>query len=387
MKPRLVIITEIIAPYRVPVFNSLAAQGELDLHVLFLAETDPRLRQWTVPKNEIRFSYEVLPSFRLRLGKFSLLLNRGLDRALRRTQPNVILCGGYNYLSSWHAALWARKRNIPFLLWTESTAADRRAESVVVENLKRKFLGLCRGCVVPGAAAKQYLQQLGVPEALIFKASDAVDNALFTEVARIAKTNRPAVRRRIEVPDHYFLNVGRLIAAKGVLDLLDAYANLNEAIRAAVGLVFVGDGIAKAELMRRASMIRPGTVKFSGFVQKEQLGDFYALADALVMPTHSDPWGLVVNEAMACSLPVIASNVAGCVSDLIEDGWNGIIVPVGDISKLGSSMEFLARRDDLRDQMGERSLQRIQAYSPQACATGIAKAAIHACARSHETQH
>jgi hypothetical protein len=85
MKPRLVIITEIIAPYRVPVFNSLAAQAQVDLHVLFLAETDPRLRQWTIPKDEIRFSYDVLPSFRLRLGNLNLLLNRGLDKALRHS--------------------------------------------------------------------------------------------------------------------------------------------------------------------------------------------------------------------------------------------------------------------------------------------------------------
>src|SRR5438309_8970068 len=102
-KPRLVIITEIIAPYRVPVFNSLAAQGNVDLHVIFLAETDPKLRQWTVPRKEIQFSYEVLASFRLRLGSLTLLLNRGLKSALRRAQPDVILCGGYNYVSSWQA--------------------------------------------------------------------------------------------------------------------------------------------------------------------------------------------------------------------------------------------------------------------------------------------
>jgi glycosyltransferase involved in cell wall biosynthesis len=164
-----------------------------------------------------------------------------------------------------------------------------------------------------------------------------------------------------------------------VLDLLEAYANLAEEIRAAVGLVFVGEGEEKRELIRRASLIRPGTVKFSGFVQKEQLAEFYALADALVFPTHSDPWGLVVNEAMACCLPVIASDVAGCVSDLIEDGWNGFVVPVSDVRRICSSMELMAKGDDLRGQMGERSLQRIREYSPEACAAGIAKAAFVAC--------
>jgi 1,2-diacylglycerol 3-alpha-glucosyltransferase len=379
MRPRLVIITEIIAPYRVPVFNSLAARGDVDLHVVFLAETDPKLRQWTVPKDEIRFSYQVLPSFRLRLGNSNLLLNRGLDRALRQVRPDVIVCGGYNYPSAWRAAFWARERNIPFLLWTESNAADHRGRSTFVEYLKRKYLGMCRGFVVPGEASKSYLQQLGLPAELIFKAPDAVDNELFTQGARMARTNLATVRKRIDVPERYFLNVGRFIRAKGVFDLLEAYAKLDEEIRASVGLVFVGEGDAKSELIRRASLIHPGTVKVSLFVQKEQLAEFYALADAFVFPTHSDPWGLVVNEAMASGLPVIASNVAGCVSDLVEDGWNGFIVPVSDVRRICSSMELLAKGNDLRGQMGERSLQRIQEYSPEACAAGIAKAAFSVC--------
>jgi glycosyltransferase involved in cell wall biosynthesis len=267
---------------------------------------------------------------------------------------------------------------MPFLLWTESNAHDHRGRSVLVEYLKRKFLGLCRGFVVPGEASKSYLQQLGLPAEVIFKAPDAVDNELFTLGARMARANSSSVRRRIDVPERYFLNVGRLIRVKGVLDLLEAYANLDGEVRDAVGLVFVGEGAAKDELIKRAKLIRPGTVKFSGFIQKEQLAEFYALADALVFPTHSDPWGLVVNEAMACSLPVIASNVAGCVSDLIEDGWNGIILPVSDVGRISSSMELLAKGDDLRRQMGERSLQRIQEYSPEACAAGIARAALAA---------
>ena len=96
MRRRLTIITEIIAPYRVPVFNVLAEHPEIDLHVIFLAETDPTQRQWLVYKNEIRFSYEVLPSWRRRMRKQNLLVNWGVTDALRRAAPDVIVCGGYN---------------------------------------------------------------------------------------------------------------------------------------------------------------------------------------------------------------------------------------------------------------------------------------------------
>ena len=77
MSRRVVIITEIIAPYRIPVFNALAQHDGIDLHVIFLAENDRTQRQWLVYKDEIRFSYQVLPSWRRRVGRHSLLAELG----------------------------------------------------------------------------------------------------------------------------------------------------------------------------------------------------------------------------------------------------------------------------------------------------------------------
>ena len=105
MKRRLVILTEIIAPYRIPVFNALAAQPEIDLHVIFLSETDRSLRQWPVYKEEISLSHEVLPHWRRRIGKYNLLLNVGVTASLDRIRPQAIVCGGYSYISSWNAAV------------------------------------------------------------------------------------------------------------------------------------------------------------------------------------------------------------------------------------------------------------------------------------------
>ena len=96
MRRRLVILTEIISPYRIPLFNALAQHPEVDLHVIFLAETDPSLRQWQIYKEEIDFSCQVLPSWRKRVGRYNVLLNRDVGRALVEAAPDVILCGGYN---------------------------------------------------------------------------------------------------------------------------------------------------------------------------------------------------------------------------------------------------------------------------------------------------
>lgn len=382
MTRRVVIITEIIAPYRIPVFNALAERKEIDLHVIFLSESDPSLRQWRVYKEEINFQYEVLPSWRRRLGRYNLLLNRGMLAALHRINPEVVLCGGYNYLASWQAATWANSRGARFLLWSESTASDNRRGHWPVEFMKARFLRLCRGFVVPGKSSLDYLRGLGIPAQCIFNAPNAVDTPLFSKLASEARRNKASVRARHNLPPRYFLYVGRLVRAKGVFELVEAYAQLQQEIRSQVGLVLVGEGEARAELMTLGSKAVPGKVQFFGFVHREQLPEFYALADALVFPTHSDTWGLVVNEAMSCGLPVVATSVAGCVADLVEDGWNGFVVPPMDPAALAAAMARLAVNSDLRSKMGSNSWERVQAYSPEVWAEGLVQAVQSVCEKA-----
>lgn len=373
------IITEIIAPYRIPIFNALTQRKEIDLRVIFLSESDPSLRQWRVYKEEIDFQYEVLPSWRRRFGRFNLLLNRGMLAALNRINPDVVLCGGYNYLASWQAASWAKSRRVPFLLWSESTALDNRRRHWPVEFMKARFLQLCQGFVVPGRSSFDYLKKLGILENQIFSAPNAVDTRLFSKLAGEARCNRPVVQARHNLPSRYFLYVGRIVQAKGVSELVDAYALLDEKVRSQVGLVFVGEGDARLDLMKRAARISPGKVQFRGFVHRERLPEFYALAEAFVFPTHSDPWGLVINEAMSCGLAVVATSVAGCVADLVQDGWNGFVVPPENPIELAASMTRLAAESELRIKMGSNSLKRVQAYSPATWAEGLVQAVQCAC--------
>jgi len=378
MSRRLAILTEIIAPYRIPVFNALARRVELDPHVIFLAETDAAMRQWRVYKDEIRFSYQVLPSWRWRSGKSSFLINHGLWPALNQLSPEVIICGGYNYAASWEALLWARRHGAEFILWSESNRQDARAERAWVESLKAYFVSRCDRFVVPGKTSFEYLSFLGSPEASIFTAPNAVDNAFFAAEAENVKTRAREFRDKLELPSRFILFVGRLVPEKGVFDLLEAYAKLDSGLRSEVGLVFAGDGVSRDELAQGAKRIKPGTVCFPGFAQREDLAALYALAEALVLPTHSDPWGLVVNEAMACGLPIIVSSVAGCAADLVEDGWNGYIVPPRSSEKLSVAIASLLHHADVKQRMSARSLERIQNYSPQACADGLAAAATSA---------
>jgi len=377
-KRRVLVLSEIISPYRIPVFNALTKHEALDLHVVFLAETDPGLRQWRVYRDEIRFSYEVLPSWRFRMGKHNLLLNWGLRSCIGKFAPETVICGGYNYLASWEALSWARRHSVDFVLWSESNRYDARKGSAWAESLKSYFLKRCDRFVVPGKASFDYLRSLGSAAERITVASNAVDNDWFVAQSDSVRARALELREKLGLPERFVLFVGRLVLEKGVFDLLDAYGSLGDEIRSEAGLVFAGDGESRLKLEQMSKQIRPGRICFPGFVHREILAGLYALAEALVLPTHSDTWGLVVNEAMACGLPIIVTSVAGCYADLVEDGWNGYVVPPVDSQSLKMAMEQILRSHELRQQMGARSAERIRSYSPDACAAGLASAALSA---------
>jgi glycosyltransferase involved in cell wall biosynthesis len=377
MSARLVILTEIISPYRIPLFNALAHRPEIDLHVIFMAETDQHLRQWQVYKEEIQFSFQVLPSWRKRVGKYNVLLNRGVGSALAAARPDAVLCGGYSYVTSWQALRWAQSRGIPFLLWSESNSQDLRRGYALVEWLKKRFLRKCQAFVVPGQSAGEYLVAHEIKNSIIFTAPNAVDNDFFSSRAAVIRADAAATRARLGLPNRYFLFTGRLVKEKGVFDLLSAYDRLDSTIREQIGLVFVGDGSCRKQLEDRAATVSQetkGTIKFAGFAQREQLAEYYALADVMILPTYSDPWGLVVNEAMACGLPVIVSRAAGAAADLVKDNWNGWLVPTGDVTALTAAMQSIASQPELRATMGANSFEHVMNYSPDAWAQQIVRA-------------
>lgn len=382
MRTRALILTEIIAPYRIPVFNALAARADIDLHVIFLSETDAGLRQWHVYKNEIQFSYEVLPAWRMRIGRMNVLLNRGLTAALRRARPDGIVVGGYNYLASWQAALWARRNRVPLLLWSESTAQDSRHQFVAIEWMKHRFVSMCSAFVAAGKTSRAYLLDLGAKEKNTFVAPDAVDVKFYSDAADHARAHAAEVRAHHGLPQRYFLFLGRLVEEKGVFDLLAAYAKLDAHIRSSIDVVVVGEGAAQVKMREQAARIQPGAIHFCGWKHREEIPEIYALADAFIFPTHSDPWGLVVNEAMSCALPIVATDVAGCVPDLVAEAQNGFVVPSNDPVALAAAMSSLAQDAQMRKRMGIRSREKIQKYSPEACAQGLANAVVLAKKRS-----
>lgn len=342
---RLALVTEIPAPYRIPLFNALA--DVIDLHVHFLCVRNPD-RPFDLHRDELRFDWSVVPGVDITVGGRWIVANTPLMRRLRGA--DAILLGGWNQPAFLEAAAWSRLHRVPTLFWVESTGRDARSGRL--EGVKRSLLRMADGFVVPGAAAREYLEDLGVPGARITVAPNAVDPAIFGE----ARRTRTDGRCRVVV-------VARLSPEKGVDVLLRATADLP------VDVVVAGSGPEEARLRQLAGP----NVAFLGNVERDDLPVVYANADVAVVPSRSDTWGMALNEAALAGLPLIASTVVGGSYDLIEEGVNGFRVPPDDPEALRSAIAALVADDDFRREAGTRSREIAARFTPERWAGAVAR--------------
>src|SRR3954463_12408022 len=371
MQPvRTTILTPIMAPHRIALFNALAAMDDVDLSVIYLARTDPS-RRWLSHESDMRFRHRLLREhLRLKRGESYIHLTSGLLQTLRSANPDVVVGGGWDQLAYYEALLLRSTLRASFLWWVESNLRDRRPEGRMLRAIKRRLLSSVDGVVVPGQASLRYVEELGALPHRIWVAPNAVDNDRFTERSgdRIGRTG--PVR---------FLFAGRLESAKGIATLLDAWTR----VRTDAELLIVGAGSLDAAARGRVASADMPPVRFVGHLGRDEVADAYAAADVFVFPSVSDPWGLVVNEAMAAGLPVIATSAPGSVDDLVVDGDNGRVVEPFDPGPLTGAMHELADDEGLRRSMGMRSRERIATSSPADWAAGM-RQAIVAVARGRD---
>jgi glycosyltransferase involved in cell wall biosynthesis len=364
MQPvRTTILTSIMAPHRIALFNALANMPELDLTVVYLAQTDPS-RHWAANEREMAYRHSVLREhMRFRRGESFIHVTSGLLSELRHSKPEVIVGGGWDQIAYHEARLLRDAVHARFLWWVESNLRDRRLESQTLRRLKHRLVANVDGVVVPGRASLHYVEALGARSDRVWVAPNAVDNDFFLARAGDRDGRTGPVR---------FLFVGRLESSKGVAYLLDAWSR----VRSDAELLVVGSGSLDAPARLRVANAHMPRVRFLGHLDRDELAAAYADADVFVFPSVSDPWGLVVNEAMASGLPIVASSAPGAIDDLVGDGDNGYVVPPFDPSALTDAMQDLAGDETRRRQMGDRSRARIGHSAPIDWAQGMRQAVL-----------
>jgi glycosyltransferase involved in cell wall biosynthesis len=344
---RVALLTEIPAPYRIPLFNALAER--VDLRVLFLRERHPD-RPYDLHREELRFEWRVLPGLQWTFRTHWVVFNVSIGGRLH--QADAVVLGGWNQPAFWEALLWCRLRGVPTIVWSESTRRDQRSGRH--EPIKRRLLRAVDAFVVPGAAARSYLSSLGVPAERITVAPNAVDPAIFGSIRRTRSNGACRV-----------IAVARLSPEKGLDVLIEATADLP------VEVVIAGTG-PEAERLQK---IAGPNVTFLGNVERDALPGLYANADIAVVPSRSDTWGMVLNEAALAGLPLVSTTAPGAADELIEDGVNGFRVQPEDATALRRAILLLAEDESFRRAAGDRSREIADRFTPDAWANAVAAVA------------
>jgi glycosyltransferase involved in cell wall biosynthesis len=331
------------------------------------------------------FKHKVLPGVTLSYHGadfFSYTINPTVPLELARSKCDLIVIPGWQDFACQAAFFTCKAGGIPYVLWAESTINETSWRRTLALPLVRMMVGGADAFVACGSRSREYLMHLGAAAAKVFVAINTVDTDYFRGGSLLSAAERAALRRAHGVEARtVILYSGRLTELKGVHYLLEAYARLREE-HADLGLLIVGYGPKEGSLKQLCAAEGIQDVHFVGHVDMAAMPKYYAISDLCVLPSLRDVWGMVINEAMACGLPVITTDKVGASADLVENGVNGYVVEAGDQTALLEAMRRLVADPVLRGRMAEDSRRRIRSFGLAQSVGGFVSAIEFALSRS-----
>lgn len=348
---KVLFLTNYPSPYRVQFFDELGKT--MDVTVLFSERKEDKTHRsadWYI-QSKGRFRSVQLTRTALIRGK-DLCLD--VTKWLKQDWDAIVLCG-YASPTIWLAMAWLRLHKIPFYMEVDGGLV--RPDSGIKYRFKKMLVSTASFWISSGRETTKYLVHYGAKE-------DAVYHYPFTSLWQEeildqvpSAEEKASLRQKLGLQEGKIaLYVGRYDPKKGMEDLLHSVPDMDRDI----GVYFVG-GEPSEEHLSYCREQGITNAHFVGFKKKEELADYYKAADVLVLPTWSDVWGLVVNEAMAFGLPVITTDRCVAGMELVEEGVNGYIIPIKDRIALAEKINLLLRSDYRA--MGEQALETIRPYT------------------------
>ena len=272
------------------------------------------------------------------------------------------------WLHGWDTALKRRalhsawKYEVPVLMRGENTISampDGKALRGLVKRLYlHRVFNRCAGFLCIGSDNREYYSTHGVRQQQLFDMPYAIDNESFSKSARKSENNLWD-SFDLEYGRPIILFAGKFLRRKNPAMLLDACRLMNRKIARDPYLLFVGRGEEEENLREVAGDL--DWVRFLGFRNQLELPAIYAMADVFVLPSQCEPWGLAINEAMACGTAVISTDECGCSADLVDDTV-GRLIPAGDREALGAAIEEVLADSERCSAMGRAASKRISSW-------------------------
>jgi glycosyltransferase involved in cell wall biosynthesis len=386
---RFAVVASHVIQYYGPMFRLLAQHPKIDLRVLFCSRDGAesyydhqfgvRLK-WDVPLLE-GYDHQFLTNLAPTQQGFFRRVNPGLVLALLRYRPDGVWVSGWGTLSMWlaYVACWVMR--IPYFVYGDTAFVMERpgVRGWIRRTVLRALFARAGGFLLQGAMNGDVYAYYGADRRRFFLVPYAVDNERFHAESRMTTEERSAARAEYGIPPHHvvILFSGKLLPGKNPIHLLYAMERMRNRNRVAV--VFMGDGSERDRLLTYAKDRELDHVYLVGFRNQTEMPRIYGLADIFVLPSSLDMRGTVCNEAMACELPVIITNMVGIYGegDILRAGENGFIYDVGDIDTLAQRLDDLVEDPTVRQKMGKRGWQIIRGWSFERDVEGIVQALEH----------
>lgn len=347
MPSKLLILSIYPAPYRFELIQELIKNYEAD--VFFeSSDGDERNLAW--------FSH----------GDYHLLDNdEGLaiyhQSVKKIRQYSAVILYDYATKESAFLILRCRILRIPFILNADGVKLTKHG-NVFRELLKKLIISGASGCFASGINAKNYFLRYGIDEKKIYLHSFSTLHPSDIIDAPINSDEKKQLRKKLGIPESFSrvaIAVGRFIELKRFDVLIQLWTRMPKDWC----LLLVGGGTEEEKYKSIINNNSLNNVIIEGFHSKEELKEYYCAADVLVHPTRYDVWGLIINEAMACGLPVVVSDHCIAGLELVEQGKNGFVVKLYDDKALADGIVSILHDDELRAEMSVASISRIRPYT------------------------
>ena len=323
---KIAILTNIIPPYRLPLFNGIAKTHKLD--VLICKENEEN-RNWKIESNNL----------------FNIVKLRGIDLTLRNSlgdyrfiylkftvvfyllfkRPDYIIIGDASF-TSYLTAFFCKILHIKYMWWNEVLPFTPISKGFV-DKLRAYSIRNANHHFVSGTLAKEFIKSYGIKESSITIIPDAIDNDKYFSLYKKYKSQRDKLREeyKIKANEFVFLYVGQFIKRKNIILMLEAFYKAYKEDNN-LKFILVGGG-EEFETIKKFVKVNnlENSIITKEFVEIEELSQIYTISDSLIIVSESEPWGMIVNEAMCFGLPILASYTVGASADLVDEK-SGIVV-------------------------------------------------------------
>ncbi len=383
---RLAIITTHPIQYHAPWYRALALNPEIELEVFYCHRATPKEQadagfgvefDWDVSLLD-GYSHHFLKNVAERpaVSGFNGLDTPEIQAVIARERFDAVMVNGWHYKSAWQTMRACWKTGTPVMARSDSHLHTERgfAKRAAKWPLYQWFIPKLDACLAVGTWSKEYFLRYGAHPERIFLVPHVIDQVFFEDQWQRWQPQRDVLRQQWGLPAKAtaFLFAGKFVATKRPIDFIRA---IHAAATKGAGIagLMVGDGSlrTKCEEFVHDNNV---PVRFTGFLNQSELVKAYVAADALVLPSDGETWGLVVNEAMSCGLPCVVSDQVGCSPDMIVPELTGSVFPAGDCNGLAELLASLAAHPAHLRQLGRHAKQMATTYSTNSAVDGILQA-------------